>query len=133
MGVVVSVTSLAAANHVSALVRMFESPIGTSIGSELTDVLPEGAATTVVANGNETKILQVNYRLATAHRYVTVGLLSRHAADAAPGTAIDLPSGDSAHITAFMVFTGSDQDPTNLATADLGTKTGNAALDALGA
>ena len=60
VGVVVSATSIAAANHVFAQVILYESPVSTSIGSELTDVLPEGAATSIVANGDETKVLQLS-------------------------------------------------------------------------
>ena len=132
VAVAVSVSGLAAANHVRAWVD-FQTSSDNNNWVRHTDLLPRGSATFIVAKGTSDEILQLNYRLTTARRYLRLQMSSRHATDSAPNTAIDLPSGDSAHISLFTVLMGSDQYPASLATADLGSETGNVALDTLGA
>ena len=121
---VVSATSLADANHVSVDISLADSADGNANWNPV-DLFPVGSSTRIVVNGSETGVLQRNYSLATAKRYLSVGYISLHATDATPNTAINLPTGDSASISMFLVFTGSDQDPANLATADLGVSRGN--------
>lgn len=126
-------TSLAGANHCAISCKLQHSNSTTSGWTDLDERLDDDGDVSMTLDGDEQNTVRGNYRLATASRYIRAVLDARHATDAAPGTALTLPAGDSVEMSVVLVLCGSDQTPADVATSDLGSITGNNAISQMGA
>lgn len=78
-------------------------------------------------------VLQINYRMNRAMRYVRAVMTTTHSADSAPDTATNPATSALVGAMATLLFCGADQTPADSATSDLGSITTNNAIAQLGA